>query len=146
MESVRERIFVAIENILKTVSGIGTVTRGKIDPLEILDYPAAFPSPGQDAVVKMDIGTFIDRQLTVYTMLWIKEQGTGRGIHQVIEEFLPLVQKALAADYTLGGLTLDFAETTVHEPFLSEAETEAAVILEHAAIYRVNRLDPYSQQ
>lgn len=142
MDSVRESIFLAIQNVLKGVSGIGDVKRGELDALEILVYPAASVMPGADNVVEY-LNTRIDRQLTIYTFLWIKTQGN---IAVEIEAFLPKVQQAMVADHTLGGWVIDITEVSVHEPFpLSEETTDAGVILEHAVIYRVNRQDPYSQ-
>ena len=145
-DSIRELIFAALETVLRSIPGIGDVTRGKLDPLSVRSHPAACVAPGTDTVVEY-LGTLVDRQLTVYTFLWIKSQ---TNIDKEIEAFLPKVQKALAAqgepDQRLGGLVKDITETAVHEPLpLNDDETDAGVILEHAVIYRVARLDPYSQ-
>lgn len=141
--SIRERIWEAIAAILAAVPGIGTVGRGYLDPLSIQSYPAACVSLGADRVVKMDLGDFIDRELTVYSALWIKSQSN---VVVTLETFLPKVQRALAADYTLDGLVKDFAEVAAHEAMpMGEEQSDAGIIIEHIAIYRVNRLDPYSQ-
>lgn len=138
----REKIFTALENVLKGVQGIGDVRRGKIDPLSINNYPAAFVLPGGDTVVEF-IGNKILRELTAFTFLWIRTQ---ENIHITLEAILPKVQQALAADHTLGGLTIDVTEVSVHEPFpLNELESEAGVVLEHLVRYRVLREDPFIQ-
>ena len=142
--SVREQIFAAIETELNEVAELKHVTRGKIDPLTIPDYPACFIVPGGDVVTEDLNSTFLDRELTVFLFIWIKTQ--SQFVHSAIEEILPKVQQKMVADYTLGGLTIDVQETNVHEPFpLTENQTEAGVVLEYAVRYRVNRANPYSQ-
>ena len=144
MNSVREQIFAAIEVELKEVAELKYVTRGKIDPTAIPDYPACFIVPGSDNVVEDLNSVFLDRELIVFLFLWIKTQSPF--VHKVIEEILPTVQQKMVADYTLGGLTIDVQESNVHEPFpLTESQTEAGVVLEYAVRYRVNRSNPYSQ-
>ncbi len=144
MNSVREQIFIAVETELKEVAELKHVTRGKIDPLMIPDYPACFIVPGGDVVTEDLNNACLDRDLTVFLFLWIKTQSPF--VHKAIEEILPKVQQKMVADYTLGGLTIDIQETNVHEPFpLSENQTEAGVVLEYAVRYRVNRSNPYSQ-
>jgi hypothetical protein len=143
-DSVREQIFAAIETELKEVAELKHVTRGKIDPLMIPDYPACFIVPGGDTVTEDTNNALYDRQLTVFLFVWIKTQSPF--VHKAIEEIIPKVQQKMVADYTLGGLIIDIQETNVHEPFpLNETQTEAGVVLEFAVRYRVNRFNPYSQ-
>ena len=143
-DSIRELIFAAVETELKEVTELKYVTRGKIDPLTIPNYPACFIVPGGDAVVEDLNSAFLDRELIVFLFLWIKTQSPY--VHKVIEEILPHVQQKMVADYTLGGLTIDIQESSVHEPFpLTENQSEAGVVLEYAVRYRVNRSNPYSQ-
>jgi hypothetical protein len=145
-DSIRELIFQALERTLKTVPGIGEVRRGKIDPLEIQRYPAAFPFPGADTIIEQSLGDIMDRQMVVYTFLWIRTQNN---IIKEIEAFLPRVQKILAADHQLGfglgGPVKDFHETAVHETLYDEDSPDAAVIIESLCTYRVKRNDPYIQ-
>lgn len=142
MDSVREQIFAAVEVVVTAVEEIGQVSRGKVDPLAIQRYPAAFIMPGFDSVTEY-MGDFIDREMQLFLFLWFH---TEVDIHKSIEAFLPKVQMAMAADYTLGGLTKDLTETAVDQPFpLSDDQNDAGVMIEYRTIYRVRRTDPYSQ-
>jgi hypothetical protein len=131
----------AIEAKLKTVDGIGTVSRGKMDPLQINFYPSAHLFAGGDTVNEF-IGNTIMRQLTIFTYGWIRTQNN---IHKTLETFIPKIQKELAQDHTLGGLTIDFTEVNIDEPLINTDETEALVLFEHQVLYRVLRTDPYVQ-
>lgn len=140
-DSIRERIFAAVETVMLAVDGIGQVSRGKIDPLAIQRYPAAFILPGADLVTE-ELNTLLTRDLQVFIFLWIRAQVD---IHKVVEVVLPKVQQAMVADNTLGGLTIDVTETEVQQPFpLSEDQSEAGLVIDYAIKYRVRRDNPYA--
>lgn len=131
----------ALEAVLNAIVGIGTVSRGKMDPLMIQRYPSAHLFAGPDQIVE-SISHIITRNMTVYTYAWVK---TPENVHKTLEAWLPKIQQALAADHTLGGLTIDVNEINVDEPMVNAGETEALVLIEHQVTYRVDRQDPYQQ-
>jgi len=141
-DSVRQQIFIAIETMLQAVDGIGQVSRGKIDPLVIQNYPAAFIMPGYDQVAD-EMNTLITRDMQVFVFLWFRSQ---IDIHLTLEAFLPKVQQTVAADHTLGGKTIDINETAIEQPFpLNDEQTEAGVVMELRVLYRTRRDNPYLQ-
>lgn len=139
-DSRRETIFKKIEVILQAIDGIGDVGRGKIDALEIQRYPAAFVYPGADNVSEY-LGDYIDRDMEVFIFGWQKAQ---TDIALEVEAFLPKVQAALAAAWTLTGSAIDLSETGVSERILTEDQTEGGFIINYNCKYRLKRSDPYS--
>lgn len=141
-DSQREKIFDAIKTVVAGVEGIKAVHRGKLDPLIVQAFPVANIVPGFDRVEE-SIGTLITRDLQVFVVLYVSAQ---TDILAALESFVAKVQKALAADYKLGGLSIDITETAVAEVFPARAdETVAGVIVEYQVLYRVLRNDPYNQ-
>lgn len=141
-DSIREQIFQKIEDALQDVPELGTVTRGKIDPMAIQKYPACFIVPGADSVTEY-MGDLVDREMTVNLFLWIRTQ---TNIHKELERVLPAVQKKMVADNTLGGKTIDVTEIQAGEPFpMVEDQSEAGIVIEYRTLYRVKRTDPYAQ-
>jgi len=139
-DSIREQVFQAVQSTLEAIDGIGQVSRGKIDPLAINRYPAAFIMPGFDGVTD-DLNTVITRDLQVFVFLWFAAQVD---IHLTMEAFLPLVQQAMAADHTLGGVAIDLSETSIDAPFpLNDEQTQAGIVMEFAVKYRTLRSNPY---
>jgi len=138
--SLREQIFMAFKTVIEGVDGIGQVSRGKIDPLAINRYPAAFILPGLDQVSE-DLNTLVTRDMQVFLFLWFFVQVD---IHLAMEAFLPKVQQAVADDYTLGGVVIDISETAIEAPFpLSDDQTQAGVVMEFLVKYRTRRDNPY---
>jgi hypothetical protein len=143
-DSIRERIFQAVEAKLNEVTIIKYVTRKKINPLNIPDYPAVFIVPGRDPVTEDINNALLDRELTIFLFLWIKTQSDD--IHKHLEAILPYVQQKMSSDNTLGGLIIDLQEEEVGDPIpLNDAQTESGVVLPYQIRYRVNRFNPYSQ-
>lgn len=147
-DSVREIIFRAVEATVRNVPGIGLVTRARIDPMQINNYPACMIDPGADNVVQEDLNVYLTRQLTVVLSLWVRSQ---TDIHIEVETFIPKVQQTMSADFRLGlgsqGPLLDFSEQAVSEPFPLDAyENDAGIVMEYIALYRVRRDNPYSWQ
>jgi hypothetical protein len=139
-DSRRETVFKKVETILNTVTGIGTVSRGKIDATAIQRYPAAFIYPGFDDVEEW-LGDYIDRNMEVFIFGWCAAQSD---VIPEIEAFLPKIQQALAADHTLTGTVIDFNETGVSERILTEEQTEGGFIINYQCKYRVRRDNPCS--
>lgn len=141
-DSLRERIFQAVNTILENVDGIGEVLRGRGIMTDINRYPAAWALPGTDDVTDY-LGDSIDRDLNLRIYL---EFYSEKDIHADIEAFLPKVQQAMVADHTLGGLVIDCNEDGVAEPFpLNDQQTMAGVVVDYSIKYRVKRLNPYQQ-
>ena len=142
MNSVRENILSEIETILKAIPGIGNVARGKIDALDVQQFPAAFIVTGSDDADELFTG-ILDRTLTVLIFLWVK---TEDGQPELLETWLATIKAAMVADLTLNNTCHYITEAQTHEPFpLNEEMTEAGVMVEYAVRYRTPLADPYTQ-
>lgn len=139
-DSRRERIFKQLETTLKAIQGVGDVTRGKIDATTLQRNRSLALYPGADEVADY-LGDSIDRTMEVFVFAWCMAQ---TDVTAEIEAFLPVVQKALAADHTVNGLAIDLNEDSVSERILTEQQTEGGFIVNLSCRYRVRRDDPYS--
>lgn len=140
-DSAREQILDALVVVVKGVAGVGDVSRGKIDPLDIRRYPAAFIVPATDPAQHL-LNDVLDRLWDVSLFLWIKTQGDQS---ETQETFIAKVKKVMAADNTLGGRVHDITEGVTHQPFpLTEDMTETGIVIEYTINYRTPRTDPYT--
>ena len=140
--SVRENILAEIETILKAIPGIGNVTRGKIDALDVQLFPAAFIVTGGDDATELFTG-ILDRTLAVLIFLWVKTEAEQP---ESLETFLAQIKAAMVADLTLNDTCHYLTEGPTHEPFpLNEEMSEAGIMVEYYVRYRTPLADPYTQ-
>ena len=141
MESAREKILQALEEQIKTIPGIGRVSRGKIDPLALQNFPAVFIQAGDD-VVNALLNDFYDRTWTVLIFSWVH---TVIDISQEIEAHIAALSQKINEDFTLGGKVMSIFESAAREPFpLNDEQTDAGIIHEYEIRYRTPRDDPYT--
>lgn len=142
--TVRELVIQNIVTTLQGISGIGTVDRNNINPLQFRQYPVALVIPDSDTVLQ-DIGGEnapygkSTRDLDVEILLWVR--GTKEP-ERVIEEFIGKVQAAMMADLDRGGKAISTREKQIENVYSDEATMERGARVFFAIKYRHSLQDP----
>ena len=141
-DSAIEQILKKVENILRAIPGIATVSRDGVDALEIQSFPAVVIGIGANEPDQL-LNDFIDWSLFLNISCWVSAQSN---ISKALEAFKAQVAAAMAADAHLGlADKADTVEGAWSGPFpLNEALTEAAEIKNYTVRYRTLRTDPYN--
>lgn len=141
-DSAIEQILKKVENILRAIPGIATVSRDGVDALEIQSFPAAVIGIGANEPDQL-LNDYIDWALFLNITCWESAQSN---ISKALEAFKAKVQTAMAADAHLGlGDKCDTVEGPWSGPFpMNENLTEAAETKNYTVRYRTLRTDPYT--